>query len=581
MPPTSPEPGDIPVSSATLPWRMFGSSNPRRLGVVLASLLAVASVAVFARAGEEDDRRKLIDEIDDLLEDAASDLDGFASESSVSDLDRALDRTGRVKDKARELERVQGDDSKARDMASRYPGYADHFREAATSLRPLKEAQRTLDEQPRACQDRWRELEAKVKGYVDRNDPAGVTEIPKLAQEYGRPIVEVLERAARRKDELGRLRDSVRYFSDSDGRWSSVLSELHDAANEIYDYWLRKHEEVQRECVELSKLERSSMVEAAMAKLASSEQGRQAILKELTEELAETQRLVTDVEADGDDGDVKSAERDADDARRLLDRLKAAAGEDRKAREMADRWPGEIDGMSRALVALDEQKDFQFRADKAPDRCRAEEDKIVRAADSLERLDSLDGDVSSIERAADELDAVTIAARDGLLEALRKTAEAKREVESLSRQASGWSPGPSELRAIDEEIDESAADISKHFNQAEATAQQVCAAPALGPAHPAAKRAKIKMFGDCTKAEFIPLRKAVVTYCKKDLVRCEERDSCSVLRDKRDQFVSCRDARKSLRDRCYSNQRDTHDMAISDVDDGRIRCEKFMSTNGC
>ena len=86
---------------------------------------------------------------------------------------------------------------------------------------------------------------------------------------------------------------------------------------------------------------------------------------------------------------------------------------------------------------------------------------------------------------------------------------------------------------------------------------------------------------DCTKAEFIPLRKAVVTYCKKDLVRCEERDSCSALRDKRDQFVSCRDARKSLRDRCYSNQRDTHDLAISDVDDGRIRCEKFMSTNGC
>ncbi|MBK9032141.1 MAG: hypothetical protein IPL61_12615 [Myxococcales bacterium] len=560
---------------------MLGSLNRRRISVALLPLLAVLSVAVLARAGDEDDRRRLVDEIDDLLEDTAGDLDGFASESSVSDLDRALDRTGRVKDKARELERVQGDDSKARDMASRYPGYADHFREAAASLRPLKEAQRTLDEQPRACQDRWRELEAKVRVYVDRNDPAGVTEIPKLAQEYGRPIVEALDRAARRKDELGRLRDGVRYFSDSDGRWSSVRSELHDAANEIYDYWLRKHEEVLRECVELSKLERSTMVEAAMAKLASSEQGRQAILKELAAELAEAQRVVTDVEADGDDSDVKSAERDADDARRLIERLKAAAGEDRKAREMADRWPAEIDGMSRALVALDEEKDYQFRVDKAPDRCRTEEDKIVRAADSLERLDPDKSDLSSIERATDGLDAITQSAREGLIEALRKAAEAKREVENLARQASGWSPGPSELRAIDEEIDESAADIAKHFNQAEATAQQVCAAPALGPAHPAVKKAKAKMFGDCTKAEFVPLRQAVVSYCKQGLETCDQRDSCSTLRAKRDQFISCRDARTVLRDRCYSRQRDTHDLAISETDKGRKSCEKFMTDNGC
>jgi Novel toxin 16 len=130
-------------------------------------------------------------------------------------------------------------------------------------------------------------------------------------------------------------------------------------------------------------------------------------------------------------------------------------------------------------------------------------------------------------------------------------------------------------------IDESAADIAKHFNQAETTAQQVCAAPALGPAHPAAKKAKVKMFGDCTKAEFIPLRQAVVGYCKKDLTRCEERDSCSVLRDKRDQFVNCRDARTVLRDRCYSNRRDTHDRAINDLNEGRLRCVEFMASKGC
>ncbi len=560
---------------------MLGATGRRWSKVSVAAALLAVSFAVVARAGEEDDRRRLLDEIDDLLDDTASDLDGFVGESSTSDLDHAIERVDRVKDRARELERVQGDDSKAREVASRYPGYADHFREAATSLRPLKEAQRTLDEQPRACEDRARDLEGKVRSYVDRNDPTGTTEIPRLAQEYGRPIAELLDRTARRKDELARLRDNVRYFGDSDGRWGNVRNELHAAATEIYDYWLRQSEAVQRACLDLSKQERNPMVEAAMAKLASSEQGRQAIYKELTDELTDLQRLVTDVESDSDDGDVKGAERDADDAKRLIDRLKSAAGEDRKAREMADRWPGELDGMGRSLVALDEEKDYQFRADRAPERCRAEEDKIVRAAEALERLDQEQSDLSSIERAADELDHTATAAREGLLEALRKAADAKREVENLARQATAWSPGPSELRAVDEEIDESATDIAKHFTQAEATAQQVCAAPALGPAHPAAKKASKKVFGDCTKQEFVPLRQAVVNACKRDLTKCYEADSCSALRDKRDKFEQCRDARTVLRDRCYSSQRDGHDTAINEADVGRRNCVELMTSKGC
>lgn len=533
-------------------------------------------------AGEEDDRRRLLGEIDELLEDAADDLDGFVGESSTSDLDRALDRVARVKDKARDLERVQGEDSRAREVAYRYPGYAERFREAAVSLRPLKEAQRSLDEQPRACEDKARELESKVRTYVERNNPAGTTEIPRLAQEFGRPIAELLERTTRRKDELARLRDNVRYFGESDGRWGAVRSELHAAASEIYDYWLRQADAVQRACLDLSRQERNPMIESALAKLASSEQGRQAIYKELTDELSSLQRLVTDVEADSDDGDVKSAERDADDAKRLIDRLKGAAGEDRKARDMADRWPSELDGMTRALLALDEEKDYQFRVDRAPERCRAEEDKIVRAADTLERLDPEQADVSSVARAADDLEAATTAARTGLLEALRKAAEAKREVENLARQASAWSPGPSELRAIDEEIDESAADIAKHYVKAEATAQQVCAAPVLGPEHPAAKKATKRMFGDCTKQEFIPLRQAVVNACKRDLTKCHEQDSCATLREKRDKFELCHTSRTTLRDRCYTSQRDPgHDLAIIEANGGRLKCDQFMNEKRC
>ena len=90
---------------------MIGST--KRWLWVLTLLAVPALLLAVASASEEDDRRRLIDEIDDLLDDAASDLDGLASESSASDVDRAIDRVARVKDKARELERVQGDDSRA------------------------------------------------------------------------------------------------------------------------------------------------------------------------------------------------------------------------------------------------------------------------------------------------------------------------------------------------------------------------------------------------------------------------------------------------------------------------------------
>ena len=560
---------------------MTGPTIRRVRGVVAVVALAIGLVVAIAHAGEDDDRRRLIDEIDDLLDDAADDLDGLVTDSSSSDLDRALDRVSRVKDRAKELERIQGDDARARDIASRYPASADRFRDAATSLRQLKDSQRTLDEQPRACQDRMRELEAKIRAYVDRNDPAGIAEIPRLALEYGRPIVEALERATRRKDELARLRDHARAFSESDGRWSEVRAELHDSANEIFEYWTRKLDEAHQDCAELAKLERSAMVEAAMARLATSEQGRQAIYKELADELADTARLVTDVEADSDDGDVKAAARDGDDLTRLLDRLKAASGEDRKAREMSERWPAEVASMGRSLAALDDLKDFQFRADKAPERCRVEEDKIVRAADTLDRLDSLDGDVATIARASDDLDAVTQAAREGLLAALRNAAEAKRDVEALAKQASDWSPGPSELRAVDDELDESATDITKHYVQAEATAATVCAAPALGPAHPAAKKATTNTFGECTKQQWLPLRAPVTEYCKQRLRKCVARDSCDVLRSKTQIFEKCLAARIELRDRCFSKQRDSHDTEIETVDKGRLNCEKLTTENGC
>lgn len=69
--------------------------------------------------------------------------------------------------------------------------------------------------------------------------------------------------------------------------------------------------------------------------------------------------------------------------------------------------------------------------------------------------------------------------------------------------------------------------------------------------------------------------------CKRDLTKCYEADSCTTLREKRDKFEQCRDARTVLRDRCYSSQRDGHDTAISEADTGRTNCAALMVRKGC
>lgn len=533
-----------------------------------------------ARAGEEDDRRRLIDEIESTLREVAGDLDGLAGDSSSSDVDRALDRTSRVRDKLRDLERVQGDDSKAREMVSRYPGYIDKFREAAQALKQLKDGQRSLDEQPRRCQDKTRELADKIRSYVDKNDPDGVTEIPRLAKEYGRPVAEMLSRAERQKDEYGRLRDRARYFSESDGRWSDVRSELHDAASEIFDQWNRRYDETRKECEELAKEERARAVEDAIRKLTEGANGRQILIKELTQEVAETVPLVTDVEADSSDSDVKSAARNADDMKRLLDRLRSAQGEDKRAKEIAEKWPREVDAMNTALMMVDDMKDLQTLTDRAPERCKTEDEKIVRAADALERLDA-ESDLSSVERAEDELESTLRTAREGLLEALRKAAEARSNMESLQSRAKGaWSAGVSELKPIDEELDESADDIAKHYASSHEAAKTRCAAPSSGGSHPAAKKARTKMFGDCTKDQFRSLRQPVTEYCKQQLRACSSSDSKRELDDKTEIFKKCIKARENLRDTCYSRARDSHDKEIGTLEIGKQKCIDLAKAAG-
>lgn len=78
--------------------------------------------AGLALADEESDRKELIEDIDEKVEDIGDEISGFESDSDVGDLDDALSYARDVKDLVGKLERVKGSDSRADTIVRYYPG---------------------------------------------------------------------------------------------------------------------------------------------------------------------------------------------------------------------------------------------------------------------------------------------------------------------------------------------------------------------------------------------------------------------------------------------------------------------------
>ena len=132
----------------------------------------------------------------DLLRDVVS------SSSGEDRVERSRTEADAVKTLALSLRQLKNNDSTTTQVADRYPDYADRFREAATALKQLRHDQNVVDDLSRLCEERERDLQDKIRPFVDRNNPAGVDEIPKLAQQIGRPVFERLLDAERKRSEL-------------------------------------------------------------------------------------------------------------------------------------------------------------------------------------------------------------------------------------------------------------------------------------------------------------------------------------------------------------------------------------------
>ena len=442
--------------------------------VVVVVLCALVTVL---HADEESDRKRYLDEIDSLLDGLASDLDRVPADSGTGYLDYAARKADEVKDKARRLYDVRGSDERAKRYGELYPGIADKLKEATGYLRQMKEKQRELDALPRLCEDKQRELADKIRSYTDTNNPDGLEEIPALGRNLGKPLREAVEQADRRKSELETWKDRVRYFSDSEGKWSNVRSELHEAAEGIYDPWKRNWEQAKRSCNDLIKEDRNPAVEAALRLLADGEKVRQEIYRELDRQLDDAARAVDDLERDSTEYDVETAVRATNAVQAQLDKLTSAQGNDKKAGEMVRNWPRYVSALRETLSKLRTLKQGQFLVDKAPTSCKDSQDRL---SETIKRI--LDA------RDYDQKDQIPLVARN-----LGKSIEEKLQLATTHDAAmrgnrdaiKGFSISEGKWQPLATNLKESADAIFKHWEDALGAARNSCNELAKGEQHQA------------------------------------------------------------------------------------------------
>jgi len=450
--------------------------------------IVVAVAALAQPSGADSSRRQqLMDDINRLLSDISGELRDVPNDSSTSDLDRTIDYAGQVSDKAHELADQAEDDSTAKEIASRYPDIARRYQDAARYLHELKNNYRRVDEWPNKCEQTSRDLAERLRAYTDTNDPRGFEESGKLASDTAKVGREGIDQGERAKNEMYTWFDRANNFSDSDGKWSDVRSNLSSAARTMYDYTVAKNELIKRdeECGNLAKEEHNPQIEQARAKLAEGKRGVEAIYTELDRQLSDMASNLDGLVGDSNDDDVNKAERNLDEVDKLIERLDRIKGNDGEARRRVDLYRNLTGAGRAAMVQLHTLKQSQFRVDKAPAKCKEAADKIDEAIKEFVPRRDPRGEQEIPLRARN------IAAP--LAEALAKADEVNAQLERALSDALRFDPSEGRWRAVTDKSKSSANAIWDYWRRAREAAHSACDELAKGDQSAAVKRAMAEL----------------------------------------------------------------------------------------
>lgn len=414
-----------------------------------------------------------MEDIDEGLEDAADELDELARESSASPVNDVIRYVDGVKDLVEKLGRVKEDDARAQLIVEKYPGYINVFKEAVGHLVRLKENQSALKDIAPLCEALDKELVSRISLYVEKKEPLGVEELPKLVESLRRRVDERWREADRTKENMQRWQSNAKRFSESDGKWSEVKSELHTSADEIYREWENEWKVAELTCVNLRRGVAHPTVDEALKQLAVFSKGREEIIKEAEAHLDAAAQLLSGAEHDTDERDISASLQKALDIETSLARLRYAAGVDPKSNEILEKWPRYVEAYKFGVGQLLELKRWQFTSDTGVSKCQAQDDVLVAFITQFKTP----AEIPQIEAKAVEL-------QKGVEGSLQVAREQHRRMELWNANAQKLAVSDGKWTYVSGYVRNAAQGSFDHWKRSLDGAERACGDLAKGIAHP-------------------------------------------------------------------------------------------------
>jgi hypothetical protein len=454
-------------------------SRRGRAGLILIAIAGAALATSLALADDASDRDNYIRDIDSRLSSAASELSGVKSDSDDGDIRDADGYIDQVRDLVSRLSGVKGDDSKARDIVDRYPGYIDKWKSASAALHSMKGYQNGNVTLAKVCQDKNTELVAQARDFENRSDPEGLEKLPRLASEAKNLTTRFLEDAERFRAQMEDWNRTVHYFDISDGKWSDVKSVAQREAEEIYGYYKSDQDNAKQQCRDLIAGVDHPVVRDVLSKLANSSAGRKEVQDNLMRLMGEMVSKIKEVPGASGTYVVDNVREKLDAIDSTLQILDRTKGADPRAKAIAETWPSISREARNAIEPLKELKEFQHALDELPSKCKDMEAKLDSFISS--NGDDSDG-IDKIPEFATELGNPVMVGLAKAKERLDRMSEARAKVQSFRRSEAMWAD-------VAAAYDSTAVTLYKYFEDKHEETLAACQYLKMTKDHPKVKAA--------------------------------------------------------------------------------------------
>ena len=451
--------------------------------VVLVVALALVVVHSDSRAGDDADQRKeLLAQIEDKVEDMAESLERLPGDSSERPINDASALAYDIKRLAGQLAEVIGDDDTAKRIAATYPEEMDAYQQLVPSLRALKQGQRHAEPEAQMCSERDKELSRQANDYEARNDPDGLTELPKLAAHYQEASKQALDGSRRDDDQLEGAKDDAEDYS-ADGDLRQVDSALATSSLKLYVAGHKTEEAAEAACANLLKGVDHPEVKDALSRLGNSAGGRKAIIEQLAKDLATFTSSLQAVAGDPGTGSVDKATAALGAIEHGVKALGATSTAEKESKRIVEQWPAIITAASVALNAIAELNEHHHVLDPLPDRCKHKERELDEfIAHNDDDSDGLEIIPSYAAGVGDLIDRGLTASE----ERLKKMAAAQERAKRFKSSEGLWA-------SVESSMTSSASTMYAHFEDKQEETAAACQDLRKGAAHPKVKTALDKL----------------------------------------------------------------------------------------